>query len=1358
MAADSPKMIILPGPQALSTFRVSNLISDINTSVNSDVVVDVKSCQIHFVDFKTDLDSETLEKLKLLLKYDNELDLNDEKNKILYDLIQLDGDHQDSVTKLQSKLGSDSYLVRVLPRSGTISPWSSKATNIVEVCGLGDKIQRVERGLAVLITVRQGFPILDILQKENFASFSSIYDRMTEVLYINEHIPKFNDLFEEHSPKPLVHVDIISSKENLIKANKEMGLALDDGEISYLIDAFKNILNRNPTDVELFMFAQVNSEHCRHKIFNADWTIDNEKKDMSLFQMVRNTHKLNPQGTISAYSDNAAVFEGSPAFFFSPNFNNKNTWTSTKETVHTLIKVETHNHPTAVSPFPGAATGSGGEIRDEGAVGRGSKSKCGLSGFSVSDLQIPTLRQPWELSVGKPNHIASPLDIMIEAPLGSAAFNNEFGRPCINGYFRTLTTTVENGKGEKEIRGFHKPIMIAGGMGAVRPQLALKSEFKITPGSAIIVLGGQSMLIGLGGGAASSVASGEGSADLDFASVQRGNPEIQRRAQQVIDACNSFGVDSPIQCIHDVGAGGLSNALPELVHDNGLGAKFEIRDILSLEPGMSPMELWCNESQERYVLGVSQSNLEKFKEICERERCPFAVVGTATSEQRLVLTDRLLKTTPIDLEMSVLFGKPPKMSRKDSTKKYNFHPVDVSKVVIDEAISRVLQLPAVGSKSFLITIADRTVTGLIDRDQFVGPWQVPVADVGVTCTSLGDKLIKTGEALAMGEKPTLAIIDAASSAKMCIAESLLNLVAADIKSLDLVKISANWMSSASSPGEGKALYEAVQAICLDLCPSLGVAIPVGKDSMSMKMTWDDKTVMAPLSLVITSFCGVSDTSKTWTPQIQNVEDTVLVHVDLAAKVKKSLGGSAFAQVFNQLGDSCPTVHDNQILKGFLLSVLELHQSSSVLAYHDISDGGILVTLLEMAFAGRSGLNIDLKSTSGDVFTELFSEELGAVFQIKKADVESFTKIFESHGVSSDYISVIGSPVFDAVQSVDISVNGSKVYSDVRSKLQEKWSLTSYHLQRLRDNPQSADEEFNNIADNNDPGLTYKLTYAPQDDLNISSLTSRPKVAILREQGVNGQQEMAWCFQQAGFESVDVHMTDIISGRVTLDDFVGLAACGGFSYGDVLGAGNGWATSVLYNDRARNEFSKFFNERQDTFAFGACNGCQFLSKIKSLINGAEDWPSFERNKSEQYEARVCTLEIVQEESNPSIFFDGMQGSKLPIAVAHGEGRAQWKNEEQMQTFIKKGLVGARYVDNYGIATEKYPFNPNGSPNGITAIKSVNGRVLAMMPHPERVCRLESNSYYPVEESKEWGGYGPWIRLFRNARKWVASNQN
>lgn len=1351
MSTSSDNFIILPGSKALSNFRLSNLISDINKSVNSSVVTDIRSCQVHYIHSKSNLDDETLKKLEILLKYDNELDLTDDKNKLLFDLVS-----SNSVNQINSNLNDDSFLIRILPRSGTISPWSSKATNIVEVCGLGDKIERVERGLAVLITVRQGFPIMDYLIKDNFTCLSSIYDRMTQTLYNNDHIPKFNDLFEDHQPKPLVHVDIISSKENLIKANKEMGLALDDGEISYLIEAFKNTLNRNPTDVELFMFAQVNSEHCRHKIFNADWNIDNEKKDMSLFQMVRNTHKLNSQYTISAYSDNAAVFEGSPAYVFTPNMKNKNVWTSTKETVHTLIKVETHNHPTAVSPFPGAATGSGGEIRDEGAVGRGSKSKCGLSGFSVSDLQIPDLKQPWELSIGKPSHIASPLDIMIEAPLGSAAFNNEFGRPCITGYFRTLTTSVKNAKGEEEIRGFHKPIMIAGGMGAIRPQLSLKSDFKITPGSAIIVLGGQSMLIGLGGGAASSVASGEGSADLDFASVQRGNPEIQRRAQQVIDACNSFGIESPIQCIHDVGAGGLSNALPELVHDNGLGAKFEIRDILSLEPGMSPMELWCNESQERYVLGVSQENLELFRSICERERCPFAVVGTATSEQRLILTDKLLGTTPIDLEMSLLFGKPPKMSRTDITTKLSLLPIITDNIKFDDALSRVLQLPSVGSKSFLITIADRSVTGLIDRDQFVGPWQVPVADVGVTCTSLGDELIKTGEALAMGEKPTLAIIDPASSAKMCIAESLMNLVAADIKNLNMVKLSANWMSSASTPGEGSALYKAVQAICLDLCPSLGIEIPVGKDSMSMKMTWDNKTVMAPLSLIITSFCGVSNTSNTWTPQLKKQNETILIHVDLANNIKKSLGGSAFAQVYNQIGNSSPTVHDSKQFKGFLESVIQLHQKLNILAYHDISDGGLIITLLEMAFAGRCGLNIELQGKE-DLLTELFNEELGAIFQIKENEIDEFIKIFESNGISKDSIKFIGKPIFDLKQNISISFNNENIFNETRSKLQQTWSLTSYHLQRLRDNPQSADDEFENITDNNDPGLSYKLTFNPKDDLNIKSLNIKPKVAILREQGVNGQQEMAWCFQQAGFESVDVHMTDIISGRVSLDEFVGLAACGGFSYGDVLGAGNGWAKSVLYNERGRNEFSKFFNERKDTFAFGACNGCQFLSKIKSLIKGAEDWPSFERNKSEQYEARVCTLEIEPElNGNPSIFFNGMNGSRIPIAVAHGEGRAQWENEEQMNKFIKEGLVGAKYVDNYGIETEKYPLNPNGSPKGITGIKSKNGRVLAMMPHPERVCRLEANSYYPEEESKEWEGYGPWIRLFRNARKWVASN--
>lgn len=1333
----SPKMVILPGPVALREFRVENLTSGINSHVNSTIITDVRSCFVHYIHTKTDLSPETSDKLNLLLKYDTPLDLEDKLSIELAEMVKSDS----------PVLDNDTFLLRILPRPGTISPWSSKATNIVEVCALGNEIEHVERGMAVLLKVRQGFPLLDFINNDKTQCLTSIFDRMTEKLYINAQTPTFNDLFEVHTPKPLVHVDIISSKDNLLKANKDLGLALDSGEVDYLINAFKDTLKRNPTDVELFMFAQVNSEHCRHKIFNAEWDIDNEKKDMSLFQMIRNTHKLNPQFTISAYSDNAAIYQGSDAYVYAPDMNDGNIWKSTKERVETLIKVETHNHPTAVSPFPGAATGSGGEIRDEGAVGRGSKSKCGLSGFSVSDLKIPTLNQPWELEVGKPDHIASALDIMIEAPLGSAAFNNEFGRPCITGYFRTLTMELEN---DDIIRGFHKPIMLAGGMGAVRPQLALKPDFKITPGAAIIVLGGQSMLIGLGGGAASSVASGEGSADLDFASVQRGNPEMQRRAQFVIDACNSLGLNSPIQCIHDVGAGGLSNALPELVHDNDLGAKFELRDILSLEPGMSPMELWCNESQERYVLGVAQENLGLFKSICERERAPFAVVGVATEEQRLVLTDKLLKSTPIDLDMSLLFGKPPKMSRKDTSIPMQLPAVNLAGVQLTDAVDRVLQLPSVGSKSFLITIADRTVTGLIDRDQFVGPWQVPVADVGVTCTSLGEELVKTGEALAMGEKPTLAIIDAAASAQMCVAESLMNLIAADIKTLSMVKLSANWMSSASTPGEGSALYKAVQAIGMDLCPALGIEIPVGKDSMSMKMTWDDKTVMSPLSLIITAFCGVTDTSKTWTPQLQNVKDTVLVQVDLASKVEKSLGGSALAQVFKQIGNTVPKVHDSKVLKGFLQAVIELHSKANVLAYHDRSDGGLFVTLLEMGFAGRSGLNLDITG-SQDVLTELFNEELGAVFQIAKSELESFQSILESHGVSREHVSVVGEPVFDNKQIVSVKFNGEQVFQDTRANLQKKWTLTSYHMQKMRDNPQTADQEFSLIDDNEDPGLQYHLTYDPLDDLGVSKFTSKPKVAILREQGVNGQMEMAWSFEQAGFETVDVHMTDLIEGKVTLSNFVGIAACGGFSYGDVLGAGNGWAKSVLYNDKVRAEFYEFFNERTDTFAFGACNGCQFLSKIKSLINGAENWPSFERNKSEQYEARVCTVEVSNDTN--CIFFDGMGGTKLPIAVAHGEGRAQWDDESSMSTFVNEGLVSAKFVDNYGVATERYPLNANGSPNGITAITTPNGRVLAMMPHPERVVRLESNSYYPLDKSEEWKGYGPWIRLFRNARKWV-----
>ncbi len=1341
-------LLILAGPQALSPFRVATLTNDINTAVNSSVVTSICSAYIHYVSLKdgSDLskDSKKSQLLETLLKYDQPLDLEDA---LTQQLVKISTTEE----TLQPE-DEDSYVIRILPRPGTISPWSSKATNISNVCGLDDDVDRIERGLALLVKVRRGFPLKNYIL--DGSSLTSVYDRMTQSLYI-EKAPVNDDLFAHHKPKPLVEVDLSQKpKEKLETANKILGLALDQGEIDYLVNAFVNQIGRNPTDVELFMFAQVNSEHCRHKIFNADWEIDGEKKPLSLFKMIRNTEERNPQYTVSAYSDNAAVFEGPDAYLYTPNPKTK-VWTSKKERVHTLVKVETHNHPTAVSPFAGAATGSGGEIRDEGAVGRGSKSKCGLSGFSVSDLLIPEYEQPWELKdIGKPNHIASPLDIMIEAPIGSAAFNNEFGRPCINGYFRTLTTSVTNAEDKEEIRGFHKPIMIAGGMGAIRPQLALKN-YKITPGAALIVLGGQSMLIGLGGGAASSVASGEGSADLDFASVQRGNPEMQRRAQQVIDVCVALGANNPIQSIHDVGAGGLSNALPELVHDNGLGAKFELRDILSLEPGMSPMEIWCNESQERYVMAVAQQDLDFFKEICERERAPYAVVGHATSEERLILTDKLLKTTPIDLEMSILFGKPPKMSRTAKTAPLKLTPVELKDVKVKDALDRVLHLPAVGSKSFLITIGDRTVTGLIDRDQLVGPWQVPVADVGVTATSLGETIVSTGEALAMGEKPTLALISAAASAKLSVAESLINLFAADIKSLDAVKLSANWMSPASHPGEGSKLYEAVQAIGLELCPELGVSIPVGKDSMSMKMKWDNKEVTAPLSLVITAFGPVGNTSKTWTPQlIKTEEPTVLVLVDLAAKVLKSLGGSALAQVYNQVGDSSPNVHDASILKSFLNGITALHQTDLVLSYHDRSDGGLIVTLLEMAFAGRSGLNVDLTNESEDALTSLFNEELGAVFQVSKSRYEEFLSVLKEAGIPSDLVSIVGEPVFNKEQSIKVTYNGEEVINSTRATLQQAWAETSYKIQRLRDNPKSADQEYQSIQDNQDPGLSYKLTFNPTDDLQISSLTEKPKVAILREQGVNGQQEMAWSFEQAGFTAVDVHMTDIITGRVTLDDFVGFAACGGFSYGDVLGAASGWAKSVLYNERARNEFYKFFNERDDTFAFGACNGCQFLSRIAELIPGTENWPTFEKNLSEQYEARVTMVEIVENSDvTPSVFLNGMKGSKFPIAVAHGEGYASFKSSESLDKMHSEGLVSVRFVDNYGNTTEKYPFNPNGSPNGVTGVRTPNGRVLAMMPHPERVVRKEANSWYPAKESELWENYGPWVRLFRSARKWV-----
>lgn len=1125
------------------------------------------------------------------------------------------------------------------------------------------------------------------------------------------------------------------------------------------------------------MFAQVNSEHCRHKQFNAEWTIDGEKKPNSLFGMIRNTHKANPKHTISAYSDNAAVLEGNDGVFWAPKFETGE-WEATKEPVYIVTKVETHNHPTAVSPFPGAATGSGGEIRDEGAVGRGSKPKAGLSGYSVSDLLIPGQKQPWELDVGKPNHIASSLDIMLEAPIGSAAFNNEFGRPCTLGYFRTLTTTVPLPEGGEEIRGYHKPIMIAGGLGTVRPQHALKDEKLVNPGAYIIVLGGPAMLIGLGGGAASSISSGEGSVDLDFASVQRGNPEQQRRAQMVIDACVALGEKNPIGFIHDVGAGGLSNALPELVHDAGLGATFELREIDNASKGMSPLEIWCCEAQERYVMAVSEEGLKTFEDIAQRERCGFSIVGRAEgsktdeSQNRLVLTDRDSMTNPkvIDLPMTTLFGKPPKMKRSVESRKLPLPPFDHSlktylsgkqaSEVLKETVHRVLHLPAVGSKSFLITIGDRTVTGLITRDQMVGPWQVPVADVAVTATSLMEG-VKTGEGMAMGERPSLALISAAASAKMAVAESLMNLAAADIQGgLERVRLSANWMAPANHPGEGAALYEAVEAIGMDLCPKLGVSIPVGKDSMSMKMKWSEdgksKEVTAPVSLVITAFCAVEDHWKTWTPQIKREADesSKLIFVDLAED-HMALGGSAVAQVYNQVGDEAPTVRNVDIFKAFFKACAAARKEDLVEAYHDRSDGGLFTTIIEMAFAGRVGVKVDLssyaKSSSiSDIIPALFNEELGAVFNVNSSNLSRFTKILTSSGIPSSAIHTIGHALpISSGQSITFNYGTQALYASNRATLQQAWTATSYALQRLRDNPACADSEYASILEDSDPGLTYHLPVAPVPALPANLLTSRPAVAILREQGVNSHAEMAFAFKLAGFTPVDVHMTDLISGRVSLSSFTGLAACGGFSYGDVLGAGRGWAASVLLHANTREEFKKFF-ERKDTFALGVCNGCQFFSQLTDIIPGTSNWPRFLRNESEQYEGRVAQLIVEPEASKSSVFFNGLAGARIPIAVAHGEGRAVFANQKARESCG----IPLRYVDGNGKRATEYPKNPNGSEDSAAGVINEDGRVLAMMPHPERTVVGGTGSWVDKSKAGLWGeSEGPWVALFKSTRRWV-----
>jgi len=1266
-------------------------------------------------------------------------------------------------------------LLRVVaPRPGTLSPWSSKATDIAHICGL-IKLERVERGTAFWIDCGEA-----ALSAEQMKLLDGqIHDRMTQSVFDSQE--GLEVLFRHEAPKPLTTIPLLKEgRDALVEANRTLGLALAEDEIDYLDENFRK-LGRNPNDIELMMFAQANSEHCRHKIFNASWDIDGESQEKSLFKMIKNTFEMRSEGILSAYKDNAAVFEGSRGnrYFADPKTNE---YVSSLEDIAILCKVETHNHPTAISPFPGAATGSGGEIRDEGATGVGSKPKAGLTGFTVSNLKLPGAMRPWEKEFGKPNRIVSALDIMIEGPLGGAAFNNEFGRPNILGYFRTFEQEVpgkqeiredagiENVDGEDalesqsdevaveesetsevpdtvsevalvtELRGYHKPIMLAGGLGNIRREHIEKG--KVHEGDKLVVLGGPAMLIGLGGGAASSMDSGSGEEDLDFASVQRDNPEMERRCQEVIDRCWALGSENPIAFIHDVGAGGLSNAMPELVNDAGKGGRFDLRTIHSDEPGMSPLEIWCNESQERYVMAIPADRIENFMSICERERCPYAIIGEATDERQLVLEDPHFKNRPIDLPLEVLLGKPPRMHRDERSLGRDLVPLFLGTLSLNEATRQVLSHPTVADKTFLITIGDRTVTGLIHRDQMVGPWQVPVADCAVTAASFDGY---TGEAMSIGERTPTAVNSAAASARLAVGEALTNLAAAQIGPLTQVNLSANWMAAPSVPGDAADLYEAVKAVGEELCPALGVAIPVGKDSMSMSTKWEDqedeKRVAAPVSLIVSAFARCEDIRLSLTPQLDQNLDTSLILIDLGHG-KNRLGSSILAQTLSQMGDAVPDVDNPEDLKNFWNAIQQLGKEGKILAYHDRSDGGLFAAAVEMAFAGNVGVNLEVLSED-DPFAPLFAEELGALIQVKGGDLADVFDILRHHGLE-DCSNIVGR--LNTRYQINISEAGQILYEEDLSVLRAVWSDVTFRMQSLRDNPESAASEHAIRQDRENPGISPKVTFDIQpSSFTVHSSAVKPRLAILREQGVNGEVEMAAAFNRAGFSCIDVHMTDILSGRVSLADFRGIAACGGFSYGDVLGAGEGWAKSILFNEEAREEFRAFF-EREDTFSLGICNGCQMLSNLRELIPGTSHWPHFVQNRSERYEGRLVSLKI---EKTPSVLFQGMEGSILPIAVAHGEGRAEFKSSEAADACNTSGLVAARYVDNKGQATEAYPFNPNGSPFGITSLTSKDGRATILMPHPERVFRSSQMSWCP----RDWPEDSPWMRFFRNARVWV-----
>ncbi|MDQ6621210.1 MAG: phosphoribosylformylglycinamidine synthase [Pseudomonadota bacterium] len=1286
-------LIPLRGRRALSSFRIAKLLASLKQSRPEHAIAELSGTYWHFVDASRELQAQEMRTLERLLDYGPRDEIG--------------------VPSAEGLL--------VIPRPGTISSWSSKATDIANNCGL-DAVRRIERG--VLWHAGAGLNRATLAEADRLALLPLIHDRMTEVVV--EGLDAASTLFAHYPPRPLATIALLQDGRGALeRANAELGLALASDEIEYLEHNFCK-LGRNPTDVELMMFAQANSEHCRHKIFNAQWTIDGVAQEKSLFAMIRHTHAMHPQGTIVAYADNAAVVQGCEATRFFPSC--KGRYGGSASLTHTVIKVETHNHPTAIAPHPGAATGAGGEIRDEGATGRGAKPKAGLTGFTVSNLRIPSLLQPWERDYGKPARIASALSIMLEGPIGGAAFNNEFGRPNLLGYFRTFEQEFAG-----EVRGYHKPIMLAGGIGNI--DAAHTHKELIPAGALLIQLGGPGLLIGMGGGAASSMATGVNTADLDFDSVQRANAEMQRRAQEVIDRCWQLGAANPILSIHDVGAGGLSNALPELVHGGGVGGRFELRAIPTQETGMAPREIWCNESQERYVLAIRAEHLAGFEGIARRERCPFAVVGTASDDGNLLVRDRQFDNAPVDMQLDVLLGKPPRMTRDVAHAASRSSTFSIAAIPVREAAYRVLQLPCVADKTFLVTIGDRTVGGLCARDPMIGPWQAPVADAAVTLMDFDGY---AGEAMAIGERTPLALLDAAASGRMAVGEAVTNLAGVGIADIGDIKLSANWMAPAGHAGDDAALYDTVRAVAMELCPALGIGIPVGKDSMSMRTTWNDgaqaKSVTAPVSLIISAFAPVADARAALTPELVRGGETVLVWVKLDDNYR--IGGSALAQVYGTLGSDPPDVQDAARLRAFFDVLQRRHADGTLLAYHDVSDGGVFATLVEMAFASRCGLDIALP-VGGHALELLFSEELGAIVQVERARAAGLAAELSAARL---VVHTMGTrATHDRVRIVQ---DGVVVLDEPRVDLHRAWSSTTHALQRLRDHPDAADEEYERIGDLEDPGLTPHLTFSIEAPAIIEG--ARPRIAIVREQGVNGHVELAAAFDRAGFDAFDVHMSDLLSAHKSLREFHGLAAGGGFSYGDVLGAGEGWAKSILFNQRARDEFSAFF-ARSDTFAIGICNGCQMMSNLHELIPGTAHWPHFVRNRSEQFEARLVMVEVMP---SPSIFFAGMAGSRIPVATAHGEGYAEFRDDPQRRAAASRVML--RFVDNRGRVTETYPYNPNGSPEGITGVTSDDGRFSILMPHPERVFRAVQMSWHP----REWQGDSPWMRMFHNARRSLA----